>query len=354
MAEHREGNQLLVLTPPVQAQAPGEKTIHTRRNPTVLRSWKSWSGKEGMGEGQLFHQQVAGGRPGLSPGGSFSGEPPPARGHLSDDQCGVSVLLGKDRRTGREGPRDPKAKGARLKPRLGSTRGPGAGDPGGQQPGGAGALWPRGLGGEPSDSPRRGRRARALPPGARRVSRPGVPGPPHPQQFPGCLCMSFSFTRGCSLSLLGSFRRLRRRRERARACPPAPAADRSGPAGNGARRSGPRTAAAAGATLPSRPAPCRRSVPVTVPHDTLACTRLHPQAAWLRGMWVPRGRRRENRPMSRRSPSASAYVFVFWGALKKPSPLTPQVGNRGWDGRSLAPLSGEPRPVEAPGFCLRK
>lgn len=36
----------------------------------------------------------------------------------------------------------------------------------------------------------------------------------HRHKFPSCLCMSFSFTRGCSLSLLASFRLLRRLRER--------------------------------------------------------------------------------------------------------------------------------------------
>lgn len=40
----------------------------------------------------------------------------------------------------------------------------------------------------------------------------------HQRKFPSCLCMSFSFTRGCSLSLLASFRLLRRLRERVSAC----------------------------------------------------------------------------------------------------------------------------------------
>lgn len=65
---------------------------------------------------------------------------------------------------------------------------------------------------------RRGPPGTRLLPGARCVSRPGVPSAPRPPQFPGCLCVSVSFTRGCSLSLLGSFPLLRRPRERARAC----------------------------------------------------------------------------------------------------------------------------------------
>lgn len=41
------------------------------------------------------------------------------------------------------------------------------------------------------------------------------------RKFPSCLCMSLSFTRGCSLSLLGSYRLLRRLRRSARVCAPA-------------------------------------------------------------------------------------------------------------------------------------
>lgn len=47
---------------------------------------------------------------------------------------------------------------------------------------------------------------------------PACPARCHRHKFPSCLCMSFSFTRGCSLSLLGSFRLLCRLRERACVC----------------------------------------------------------------------------------------------------------------------------------------
>ena len=74
-------------------------------------------------------------------------------------------------------------------------------------------------------------------PGLRRAR--ARPAHHHRHKFPSCLCMSFSFTRGCSLSLLASFRLLRRLRERVcawaggegRLCPRAPGGHDPGPRG---------------------------------------------------------------------------------------------------------------------------
>lgn len=66
-----------------------------------------------------------------------------------------------------------------------------------------------------------------------------------------CLCLTVSFTRGCSLSLLGSWRLLGRLRERARACACARVPAR-------ARRSPPAALRPAGTFAPLRPSVNRR------------------------------------------------------------------------------------------------
>lgn len=183
---------------------------------------------------------------------------------------------------------------------------------------------------------RRGPPGTRLLPGARCVSRPGVPSAPRPPQFPGCLCVSVSFTRGCSLSLLGSFPLLRRPRERARACgrvcprarvrfqrsrprppppappPPSPRKGRSVPGPwRQARhcRATSRPGAARGGAL--QPAPPRPACPFALMTPWLA-----PQTAWLWEMWVLEGATGEEAPGAGIPPFAPSYFFAFW-VIKK-------------------------------------
>lgn len=116
----------------------------------------------------------------------------------------------------------------------------------GRNQGREGALSPQGLG---------TRASQVTAPGG--VSSVGAaehaPGCRHRRKFPSCLCMSLSFTRGCSLSLLGSCRLLRQRRARARV-PALSRRARPGPRWGGALGSPGPGSLASGATWPRRPA----------------------------------------------------------------------------------------------------
>lgn len=125
---------------------------------------------------------------------------------------------------------------------------PGVERPSWQGPGKRVALSPQGLGTRTSPVTAPGGVSPVGP--APRVRTRACPARRHRRKFPSCLCMSLSFTRGCSLSLLGAFQLLCRLRVRARACLHSP---------------GPRAPASAGRALGSPTPERERRRPCSTP-----------------------------------------------------------------------------------------